>query len=69
MGNGGPGKKHYQFEIKADVTIEDLADIIQNMFPQGGASEYFYKTIKEETRRHLREMTEEELDFLPDGFR
>ena len=66
MGSGGQRKKHYQFDIKDDVTTEDLADIIQNMFPQGGASEYFYKTIKERTRKHLREMTEEEVELLPD---
>lgn len=65
MGYGGPGKKHYQFDIKKEVTLEDIADMLQHMFPQAGASEYFYKMIKPETRRHFREMTEEEIDLLP----
>lgn len=54
------GATHYKLKIKKDVTLEELAEIVEKSF-NGGASELFHDALTNGTKRHLAKLNEAEL--------
>lgn len=55
--------RHYRFAIKKDITVFELAEIVQGSFA-GGATSDFYDGLGEDVKRHFSMMSDVELDDL-----
>ena len=53
---------HYKFKIKKDVTLEELAEIVEKAFA-GGATMVFHDALASDTKRHLVKLNKEEFEI------
>lgn len=57
-------KRHYKLKIQPDVTLLELAEIVNKSFC--GATASFFDRLDEKTKRHCGRMSQEEIETLPD---